>query len=335
MNNDNSQYFQLDYLKFLMSILVIIIHVNTIWPVAHPQCEKILSTITEFAVPFFFMTSGYLVQKNFCFNQNYRAEYSRKIFKVYCIWIAIYYIISIPTLYKNGVSLSNTLFLLRNFFCVGMIGFGWQLWYLLGLLYCVGMSHICWKIGLKNWQKIMVGIVLFIVGKGIAWTMGNQGLPAPITFLSKLYSNVFVTTMNGPFLGFIYFVIGETFYNHTDGKKSLFFLSLIFGTLGIYYHVFFMQIIAVVGLFGVAINFNISSKKKVSLFLRAASESIYLIHMIPVLVLTVLCRKLSFVPTFFVAFCVVTGMTLFLAIVYMYIFKKTVFLTMRRKDENC
>ena len=81
-------YKAIDVMKFICSILIVIIHAN-------PFGKSFISFImfnnnTRIAVPLFFITSGYLVWGKYKNDKIYISKYIYKLVKISIIWTIVY-----------------------------------------------------------------------------------------------------------------------------------------------------------------------------------------------------------------------------------------------------
>ena len=95
LNTANKPLSSLDFMKFLMAICVIAIHTHPLEGITSDAIKIIYSEFVNLAVPFFFMSNGYLLFRNR--NTNNKKEmlqsikkFGIKMLKLYVIWNFIY-----------------------------------------------------------------------------------------------------------------------------------------------------------------------------------------------------------------------------------------------------
>lgn len=204
-----NEYVAVDLGKLICSFMVMAIHFPGL-----QECGNIFYTIfvgglCQFAVPFFFVCSGFFVaNKTDSFEHTY--GYVARIFILYLI----YSFVNGLYIYRQYHSLSGGLLkklivFFRDFFLVGSF---LQLWYLLAVMYAVGILFIfVHYLKLKPDTLLGLGVVIFMIGVAVNWLMGN---PCGVVVIDKLvsaYSKIFATTGNGLFIGLPYVAIGYYF----------------------------------------------------------------------------------------------------------------------------
>lgn len=111
----SKQYNSIDLMKLIMALVVVAIHTEPL-----VRCENIVvlnlyKAISDVAVPFFFIASGFLVFDKviFCIKRARANDFKlrKKILKIYFIWTVIYLPITIYDYAMNGGSF------IRNTFC--------------------------------------------------------------------------------------------------------------------------------------------------------------------------------------------------------------------------
>ena len=153
-----------------MALVVIAIHTEPL-----VRCEEIVAlnlykAISDVAVPFFFIASGFLVFDKVIFLPKKEQEqiitnYAKKILKLYLIWTVIYLPITIYDYVMNGESLMRNIFaFFKGLIFVGCHWNSWPLWYLLSVFYAfVFLRFIIYKKELS--QKVL--IILAVVTRNI------------------------------------------------------------------------------------------------------------------------------------------------------------------------
>lgn len=134
-----------DVMKFIMSLCVVTIHCYIVEKIPIKILNNFLTCIIFMAVPFFYGTSGYLLYKDFNFDEdgNFRMKlkkYILHIFSMYVIWFIIY---NVEDIYMCVVYLSA-----REFFDIAKRFFLWgngHLWYLWAIIIILPIMHILVK----------------------------------------------------------------------------------------------------------------------------------------------------------------------------------------------
>lgn len=147
MNESQQNYNAIDLAKFICSILVIAIHVSVFG--ASKEADTVFyinfvikNWLARIAVPFFFVTSGYLLYLKMsaeCISITRIKQYCIRILRLYIVWSIIYLPIVIKEFIGNGVNLFKDLLnYIQNFLFMGSC---LHLWYLNAILIAVIMLY--------------------------------------------------------------------------------------------------------------------------------------------------------------------------------------------------
>jgi serine/alanine racemase len=154
---ERKTYTGLDLFKLIAAVLIVLLHTieNNNW-----YANEIKFVFTRFAVPFFFIASGFFFNKglnNASDKKAYFFKYEKKIIILYAIWALIIYlpfeIQAYFIKYTNENYLTILLILFRRFFIVGPGPF----WYLLSMILA---SAVLFKIGQNKNSRIIIMIIL-------------------------------------------------------------------------------------------------------------------------------------------------------------------------------
>lgn len=186
----------LNLIKAIAAISVVFIHIK--FP---NEAGNIITSLARFAVPFFFMTSGY-----FAYQSNYNKERNlrniKKILKItlfaligYFIWKIIYY-----NYYGNLDLLYNRLTdkeFIKIFFQYNKTVLGMHLWYLLALIYIYIMYYFIDKYKVHKVSYYLIPLILII-----------NILLGEITIFNNIKIE-YETTRNFMLTGFPFFMLGN------------------------------------------------------------------------------------------------------------------------------
>ena len=100
----------LDISRWIMSLLVIAIHVNVFFPASGVIGKYLFDDLTGVAVPFFFITSGFF----FCERggKNNVLQYIEKLGKTYLKWTIIYMPLTILYYYSRGENIAQIIWII-------------------------------------------------------------------------------------------------------------------------------------------------------------------------------------------------------------------------------
>jgi len=183
----------IDTLKFLFSLVVVWIHTGI----------GNLGGLTPWAVPFFFLASGFFLFRKLFKASDYQkkteliAPWWRKTLRLYLLWSLIFLPFAIIGFANGHLGVSKSIALyLRNLVLVGENYLSWPLWYLLGLLWAGCLIWLAGKLRLPFWSLCVLAILLFLLPRFLH--LGEN----------EVYARIFITTRNGLFVGFPYMVLG-------------------------------------------------------------------------------------------------------------------------------
>lgn len=199
-------YKTLDLFKFLMSYLVVAIHVSCI---SVKSSYLFLDLFWSFAVPFFFITSGFFIYKGYKKEGIEKIDsYLIKSIRLYLLYTIIYLPITIIGFYFDDYpAWMNLLLFVRNVLFVGENFYSWPLWYLLGLIVAVIILRVLLYYRVNIYIIFALGILSTISGQILNYLLSSK-TGSFVDHLVYLYHLVFVTTRNGLFIGFGYVSIG-------------------------------------------------------------------------------------------------------------------------------
>ncbi len=236
------QYHAIDFFKFICAILVVSIHVA---PFGQQQSKNLffyLNFIIQgyfgmIAVPFFFVTSGFLLFKKMDkenLNISIVKRYLFKLLRLYLIWSLIYFPLKLNWFFHQKIGTFHfILTYIRDFFFVGS---HIHLWYFSSLIFAVFLISVLLykKVSLK--KIFVISFIFYFIGLfGQSWfgllVPLKNNFPQFFSILS-LMQHLFVTTRNGLFEGFLFVTIGMLFaFYPISIKQKHAFMGLIFSMI--------------------------------------------------------------------------------------------------------
>jgi len=225
----------IDLTKFVASIFVVYIHTEPLKSIAPEANFIILNILARWAIPFFFMTSGYLYYSKFLSSQSrskflsdYGLKYLKRVLILYFVWSLVY----LPYMIYQTLSLPNPnvkliFYGLRN---VLYSGTSYHMWYFTALIFSIIILDV-WISRFKLKSLLVLSAVFYLVG-----LLGESyiGLIHPESILSsafKLYFKFFLTTRNGVFFGLFFIVLGAYYYERP--LKLAVYRSVLFSIVSI------------------------------------------------------------------------------------------------------
>ena len=285
MNCNITQHnYCIDLFKLIMAVFVVAIHSQLSLSVS-VGFGKVLDFIFSLAVPYFFIVSGYLLFRKTDLNNLKFSEckdrislYLKRVIKMYTIWTAIYFPLTIYGEISYGTPLPKAIIkFLRNFLFVGENFYSWQLWYLLGLIFAILIIYVLLRFKMCYKHILLLSVCVFVLGIALDILKGMD-----IKSIS-LYYALFNTTRNGMFYGFFYVSLGMYMSQikiKVDFKDVIFaFVAIIGAFIFLDMEVLrvFTALLAVI-VFRVSLSMEIQHLKFCTVF-RNISVKIYLIHM--------------------------------------------------------
>lgn len=214
-------YQNLNILKYILSILVIILHLR---PFIHYSNELDLAfnnIVSRISVPLFFIITGYFVAKKEKEKNNYIDTYIKRTIPLYLMWSLIYIPIILMTMIqylpqineyiiKMNISMPLLILLIIVLLPIVLIvmlcysGVYYHLWYFPALMLSLFV--------LKKWKEKYKLNYLFIISFFLLLFGATETyyglLPLSIKELVTYYFNIFFTTRNFLFFGLFYVILG-------------------------------------------------------------------------------------------------------------------------------
>lgn len=160
-------YWLIDYIKLVAAILVVAIHTSLTSGISNLLIRFIVEFLESLAVPFFFCTTGYLLQEKIQW-QNRDDIIKQWIFKYVKLYIELSLVYFPLTLYgiylqwNQGDSiLKISARVVRNYFLVGEQFYSWPLWYLLAIIF--GLVILLYLPKVQLWSWLFISILIFVV----------------------------------------------------------------------------------------------------------------------------------------------------------------------------
>lgn len=213
----HKRYNAVDLTKFIMSLLVIVIHVH---PLGHGHDSEIanfyiMNLLPRLAVPFFFVISGFFLYKKTTlpqFTLSPSKAYLLKLLRLYLIWSVIYFPCSIDGIFYAGDGVFfGALRFVRDMFLGSYV----HLWYLASTIMAVLVISLLLRAGLKPALIMAISSVLYLVGL-LAQTW--FGLIRPLQTLTpgfwdflRGFEPYILSTRKGIFSSMIFVGIGMLF----------------------------------------------------------------------------------------------------------------------------
>lgn len=224
---DRKQYGALDLAKFIAAILIIVLHTAPFSSYSEVLSYGLRGIVTVVAVPFFFITSGFL----FCTKLNllpqeekprYFKAYIKRLAIMYLLWSAVYFVFVAISWVQNGVTVIDVLQYIKRFFFEGSYS---TIWFLPALITAVAVVYLLLK-RFSYMQIFCMAIPFYLIAcLGSSYYGLSEKLPIVSNFFN-LYYAFFDTVKNGLLFGFVYVALGGVFSEKQIERKPIKYLVL-------------------------------------------------------------------------------------------------------------
>ena len=301
-------------MKYIMAFFVIAIHTTPLKGVDNDTISRLYETAVSIAVPFFFLSSGYLIGKKIK-NINEAADIlverqQRKIIKSYVIWSIIYFPLTILGFYKTGDGFIRSFIqFIRNLLFRGENYYSWPLWYLLSAIYGLVVLKLLYKKqkDSKKFDFYSIAIVFFCVVMHIA-TDYIVNIKCGNTMF-KIFSFLFEKTIGkGHLFSGIYYILFGNLIAKREYQIDKIFLYTIFivSYLIVSYTSFLpIRVIMCITFFLIVISLKFSGN---GVYFRYTSTIMYYTHMIVFFILNLISNNEMYGWIGFIFCCIVTNL---------------------------
>lgn len=225
----------IDLCKLIMAVVVVAIHTEPLVNCDNEVVLMIYNQFIQFAVPFFFIATGYFLFLSIskcCDVSKKRSiviSYIKKTAKMYVLWSLIYLPIEIYFNIGNGTDwLKAIIRYVGKFFLIGSQDNSWQMWYLLALLYALivillilkhisklglpmivvsGMCTVlCQELVSESIGRMFSGLLYVLIGMYIA----KKSFSILLSTLIFLYVNIYGLLVADRWVDSIVVILGAT-----------------------------------------------------------------------------------------------------------------------------
>ena len=304
-----TEYNSIDLFKFIMELCVVAIHTNPMANCSNVFLNRVYENTVNCAVPFFFLSSGYLLAKrlDWPYDQVDRLSqkgtsyiiyiyiYIYKILRLYLFWSLIYLPVAVIGYSRAGYSIiDGTIHYLRRFLFFGGQIDSEFLWYLLSTIYAMLLIVFCLKKHISPCGITLICLLIMLVSIGLDVFTGFEsvfGLESLAPVLGRSLTNLIehiarlisITVEDGRiFRGAFYIPCGMLLASKNIPLRinalvlcagfivSCLIDSFVFRSC--------MQVVISVTLFQLLLSIRLSSSR-IYPFLRKMSKRIYFLHM--------------------------------------------------------
>ena len=293
---DRKIYNGIDSFKLIAAVLVVLLH--TIETSAWYPCE-VKFVLTRFAVPFFFIASGFFFFSGLERAQDKQAyfiKYEKNLLKLFVIWGVIIYapvtIVTYVQKYEEAGVIKLLFYIFRRVFVIGPGPY----WYLIALMWSAAFLYLCYvkKTDWLIYCAIIAGLLLEVAYACFQGVLSGFRL---FDYFFKAVYFVFSWEFNFvmfgiPFFGIGYLISKKGYSFRPQVSAILFGLATIARVLEYNLPRMFPSdfwdsnsislafILQAIAFFLLAKEINLPVKKETSLFMRQMSSCIYFSHAI-------------------------------------------------------
>lgn len=295
---EKKYYNGIDYAKFICAILVICVHTGPLLSINENANFFLVQIISRIAVPFFFVSSSFFFFKKLDYgvglqeegNINLLKDFILRIGKLYLIWTVVYLSLLIVSWIQGGFGITTIIRFIRDFFFTGSF---YHLWFLPAVLFSVAFVYYLARKYKVN-EILLISLSFYLIGMIINVYQDFLLMIPGVSFLIKLYLDIFVTARNGLFFGFIFTAMGYyfarkeivmDFKNATVGAVLSFILLVLeayiiswLGYMRDLTSMYLMLLPFIFYVFQLLMQFTSLHKNEVGVTLRKMSTLIYVSH---------------------------------------------------------
>ncbi len=297
----------IDIFKFLFSLAVIAIHVS-VHSFTCTTLPDMLHWLIFLCVPFFFITSGFLVARKVDMlqdNVEVRAFFRHRSFqllRIYCCWLLIYLPITVYLTIRNHSDVWKSVkgYVFSVLFD-GQSEYAWPLWFI------YSMAIVFFIFSLLKTRKIpFVLILIFISTALIEWCHYSLHCSE----IEQIFRLTYRTIGGG-----IYIVAGMLLYRNPALNKAIPTITCFCVSILLFlYELPFWELFGGIAFVNLSITIQ-PHPNWIYLMLRNLSMWIYYIHMYPIFFIAVTCKLYDIKINFITMFCMASSCAIILSII--------------------
>lgn len=219
---NNVNYDNLDILRYLFSIIIILLHMRPFLGTYDQLDLAFNNIISRICVPFFFVMTGYFVSQKQMQDASYIKHYIKRMLPTYLFWSILYIPIGIQLINDRNIPMS--LLPIALIVALVYVGTCYHLWYFPALFFGLWVLAL-WLKKFSIRSLLILSFVLLCFGA----TETYFGLLPQVIqqILTTYYFQIFYTTRNFLFFGLFYIAMGYAIGKQKHHNVSYRFLKLI------------------------------------------------------------------------------------------------------------
>lgn len=198
------QYHAIDIMKYVSAIMVVVVHTSPLLPYTEFGNFVLINILGRFAVPLFFITSGFFVSMKSREDPAYFKKYIISLIKLYIFWSILYLPAGFMWIQEN-IDIPYYLYPIAMILGFFYLGTYYHLWYMPALIFSLIVVEWCSK-RIRHRYLLPVTFLLFCIGS-LETYYGVLSFSGLRTIIDD-YMMVFFTTRNGLFFGLFFVAFG-------------------------------------------------------------------------------------------------------------------------------
>lgn len=203
-----SRFYGFDIMKFIMAMAIMSAHICSENVTVHPFF-KLLTSVYNFGVPFFFACSGYLFFRKFN-RESYSnrkityVNFTRRILSMYAVWSIIYFCFVLINWIQEEASVEVVV---QYFHTAAVFTTYSTIWFLPSLWIGVSIVYFLFARGLGVNKMAIASLFTYVIGS-FGHSYASVIDSTVIGEIYEIYDSIFITTRNGIFAGFPFVMVG-------------------------------------------------------------------------------------------------------------------------------
>lgn len=279
-------YHLLDVIMFFMAVVVVAIHTQPLIDCPNLILRRAFDLVSHCAVPFFFLRSGFFLEKKIVGKEKEYAlsaikKYTKRIIKLYVFWTIVYLPLAIYGFCINDIPvLKSCFYYVRGFLFIGEQFNSWILWYLLSMIYALCLIFLLKKINAGKFMFVFVACFFYGISVFLNLIVANQVFTGQAV---DLMLECVIKVLGGSgrlFTGVFFMVVGMLVARLKIPyviSVILLFVTIFLDWCGVPH--FVNCVLFSTSLFLICKEVNSSKEISLCLYLRKISVSTYFIHL--------------------------------------------------------